>query len=149
METSTFEIPTRKVAFTRGALFVRGIAAEDVTDLVRNHLAEMNALFDRYQGQHENPESALAGDVISFAINVVKETPEMVAKLIFRCTEGLTIDKCRKLPLPVQVDTVRAIFELTFEESGGAKKFVDSVMGLVGSFRKTTPELPAEPDSNT
>jgi hypothetical protein len=31
----------------------------------------------------------------------------------------------------VQVECIRKIIELTFEEAGGAKKFLDSLVGMV------------------
>lgn len=144
MQVSTFTIPVREVAFKYGTLYVRGVALEDVTMLLRDHLDQLNNIFGLYgldgdNAPDEAQQTAIVSNAVQFAVNLVVKSPELVASLIFSCTEGLPMEMVRKLPAPVQVDTIRAIFDLTFEEHGGAKKFLGSVLNLVAAMRPASP----------
>lgn len=133
MSLADFKIGKRPVKFQGGALEFRGICFEDITGLLRNHLDELNNLFAMYDD--EEKRATMIASSGEFALRVVRDAPEMVALLIANCAdEPGAIEIARRLPLPVQVDCIKVIFEQTFEESGGAKKFFDSVAGLVRSL---------------
>ena len=141
MQASTFTIPVREVAFKYGTLYVRGVALEDVTMLVRDHLDELNKIFGLYDAaKGEDDQSVVVSNAVQFAINLVTKSPHMVTALIHSCTEGLPLEKVRQIPAPVQIDAIRAIFDLTFEEHGGAKKFLGSVLNLVAAMRPASPD---------
>lgn len=135
MSLSDFAINRDKVDFRGGSLELRGLALEDFSVLLRNHLPEMNALFDMYDND-ETRETAIS-QAGAFALKIIKEAPDMVATMIVLAGDepAELIDIARKLPLPVQVECVRKIIDLTFEESGGAKKFLDNLMGMIGGLR--------------
>lgn len=132
MALSDFQVARKPVLFRGEPLIaVRGLALNDISYLIRDHLDQLNKLFDLYD-KPETRETALA-ESAKFALHIVKEAPELVAQMIVLASDEPqeNIEIARKLPLPVQVEAVRAIIELTFEEAGGAKKFLDSVMSLV------------------
>lgn len=135
MSLADFSINKVKVDFRGGSLNMRGLALEDFSVLLRHYLPEMNALFDLYDNK-ETRDTAISQSG-AFALKIVKEAPEMVAQLIVLAGDEPQelIDIARRLPLPVQVECVRNIIDLTFEEAGGAKKFLDSVMGMVATLR--------------
>ncbi len=144
MQLSTFDIPVREVKFRSGTLYVRGVATADITMLLSDHLDQLNNIFGLYgldgdKAPDEAQQTAIVSNALQFAINLVAKSPELVAKLITNCTEGLPIELVRQMPAPVQVDAIRAIFDLTFEEHGGAKKFLGSVLNLVAAMRPASP----------
>jgi hypothetical protein len=133
MALHDFKVVTEEVSFRGGRFALRGLALNDVSDLVRNNLSELNKLFQLYDNEGTR-EQALA-ESARFAITIVRETPNMVSKMIaLAADEPEAIAVAARLPLPVQVECMRKIIELTFEEAGGAKKFLDSVMSLVGGM---------------
>ena len=133
MALHDFTVVSEEVSFRGGRIALRGLALNDVSELVRNHLPELNKLFQLYD-KEETREQALA-ESARFAITIVRETPIMVAKMIaLAADEPQSVDIAGRLPLPVQVECIRKIIDLTFEEAGGAKKFLDSVMSLVGGM---------------
>lgn len=147
MSLADFSINKVKVDFRGGSLELRGLALEDISVLVRHYLPELNALFDMYDTP-ETRDTAISQSG-AFAIKIIKEAPELVAQLIVLAADEPQehIDIARRLPLPIQVECVRAVIDLTFEEAGGAKKFLDSLMGMVTNLR---PKAKAEAlDSNT
>lgn len=138
MSLKDFQIATRSVAFRGQSLVIRGLALNDISHLIREYLAEINTLFGLYE-KEETRETAAAQSV-QFAVTIIKETPNLVAQLIVLATDSPqdTLEIAERLPIPVQTELIRQVIELTFEEAGGAKKFIDSLVELVTSLRPAT-----------
>lgn len=138
MSLKDFIIAREEVAFQGGSLSIRGLSLNDFALLMRDYLVELNALFVLYE--KEESRDTAAAQSAKFAITLVKETPQLVAQLIVLCSDGDQEDIAiaEKLPLPLQVEVIRKCIEITFEEAGGAKKFLDSLMGMVGAIRPKT-----------
>ena len=140
MSLATFQIAREEVNFQGGSLSLRGLSLNDISFLIKDYLAELDNLFKMY-AKEDQRETALA-ESGKFAITIVRECPQMAAQMIVLAGDEdqslMTI--ALKLPLPVQVEAVRKIFELTFLEAGGAKKFVDSLTGMVMAMRPTSKE---------
>ena len=135
MSLAHIQIPREEVMFRGEPLSFRGLSLNDFSTLMRGHLADLNKLFDLYDNE-ETRETAIAQSA-KFAITIVQETPAMVAQLIVLASDSPQeeIEIAQQFPLPLQVECVRAIINLTFEEAGGAKKFLDSLMAMVTSLR--------------
>jgi len=130
MSLKDFVIHKEQVSFRGGVLEVRGLALNDVTVIARDHLAELDRLFNLYDS--DVTRNAAMSESAAFAVKLIQESPQLVATMIaLACDDPASVDKAQCLPLPVQVETVRKIIELTFEEAGGAKKFFDSLVELV------------------
>lgn len=138
MSLQDFNVVREVVPFQGGSLDVRGLSLNDITFLVRDYLDELNTLFSLYE-KEETRETATA-QAVTFAIRIVQETPRLVAQLIVLAGDAdqSLISKAETLPLPVQIEALRRIIELTFEEAGGAKKFIDSLVGMIASLRPKT-----------
>lgn len=142
MSLLNFQIATKKVTFGGGALEFRGLSLNDVSALMGNHLAEIDTLFQMYE-KEEQRDTAVQ-EAVKFATTIVSKSPMIAAKMIALTSVddddsqlAAKVAVAERLPLPVQVECVRAVFEITFQESGGAKKFLDSVMGAVTRMRAT------------
>jgi len=133
MSLQDFKIHTEEVTFRGGSFALRGLALNDVAALIREHLDELNKLFHLYDNE-ETRETALA-ESARFAITIVREAPHLAALMIaLAADEPEAVNVAERLPLPNQVECIRKIIELTFEEAGGAKKFLDSLVDLVGGM---------------
>ena len=132
MSLADYEPIRASVEFKGGSLQVRGLALDDIALLMRGHLDDLNPLVDLYmqESQKENDISAMAKHIIA----LVREAPGLVANMIAMASdEPDLVDKARTLPMAVQIKAVQQIGVLTFEEAGGPKKFVESLIGLVRS----------------
>lgn len=131
MSLKDFKIASDVVTFRGGSLELRGLSLNDFSVLMRGYMAELNNLFKLYEDD-ANRDLAITQSV-KFATTIVQEAPNMVAQMIVLCgdEDQELLPVAAKLPLPVQVECVRKIIELTFEEAGGAKKFLDSLVGMV------------------
>lgn len=138
MSLADVVIPTREVTLGESRVMVRGISLNDVSALLRDHLVELSTLFDLYDDE-ETRETAMAAGA-SFAIKLVQEAPDMAAMCIILLTDSPASDlpKARKFPLGWQVELIRVALEVTFEEAGGGKKFLDKMMAMVRNVRPST-----------
>lgn len=134
-------IPTREVALGESRVMVRGISLNDISSLLRDHLVELSTLFDLYDDEETRDTAMAAG--ASFAIKLVQEAPDMAAMCIILLTDSAPeeIEKARKFPLGWQVELIRVALEVTFEEVGGGKKFLDKMMTMVRNVRPKTKSL--------
>lgn len=137
MSLSDFEIRYDDVMY-RGAVAtaVRGIALNDITTLIREHLSDMNTVFDLYE--KEGADVALM-KAMEFAVKMVDEVPELVSSIIIKATDETDSpelrEKLRKLPIALTVEVMRKIIEITVEDAGGAKKLIDSLVMMVRTVK--------------
>lgn len=131
---------------------VRGLSLDDVAVLMNQHLVDLERLFDLYEGGVREDAKVLA--TAQFAIGLTRDAPALVANVIALAAapDGASRDeiaalvpKARTLPMPVQVEAIKAISLLTFAEAGGAKNFLSSLTNLIAAVAPA-----ANPtDSNT
>jgi hypothetical protein len=138
MSLSDFEIRYEDVMYQgRVATRVRGIALNDITKLIRQHLLELNAVFKMYEEEADKDVSAMRA--AEFALKLVDETPELVESIIIAATDDVETPelraKLRKMPLGLTLEVMRKIIEITIEDAGGAKKLLDSIVMTVRTMR--------------
>lgn len=137
MSLKDFVVASQVVSFKGGSLNLRGLSLNDISTLARDYLPEIEKLFGMYASE-EQRENALS-ESVKFAATVVREAPAMIGQLIAMAGDDLgSASTAMRLPLPVQMHAIRIIFEMTFEEAGGAKKFFDSMMGLMRVIQPTS-----------
>lgn len=139
MPLSDFEAVKTPIIYKGKILVeVRGLNLDDVTLLVRNHLADFQMLWKLYDPVNQKllPNSADGIDQMIFGL--LSNAPETAAKLIaIASDEPGETDKARRLPMPLQMKILIEVVKLTFEDVGGPLEFV----GMLG--RVLTAELPA------
>lgn len=141
MSLRDFVIRKESVAHRGGSTEVRGIALFDISDLMRNHLAEMNKLFAMYSNLETRDTAITQG--MQFAARIVDEVPALVTAIIIRACDEDQHDKelvehVQRFPIGMQVELIRKVIELTVEEAGGAKKLLDSLVTMVNTVKPTT-----------
>lgn len=115
-------------------LLVRGISLDDITAILGSNLVEVDKIFKMYE-RPEMRDSAIQ-ESLKTAVTIVKDAPNMVGVLIARCCDEPDLAEiARTLPIDIQIDAIQQIVELSFEESGGAKKFFDKMLVLVKTVR--------------
>ena len=108
------------------SISVRGLSLDDVAILMNTYLRDIDALFRLYEDEVD--EASKVAAMAQFAIVLCREAPALVGHLIaLSADEPNMVDRARRLSLPAQVDLLKAIFEMTFEEAGGARKFCESL----------------------
>ena len=134
MGLADYQPARQKVEFKGGSVSVRGLSLDDVTVLLKHHLADLDNLMEIYQRDVKD-EMAIAA-AVQYGVSLAREAPGLVAHVIaLACDEPEKVDQARMMPLPVQVELLKAIGTLTFEEVGGAKKFFESLQTLTAAIR--------------
>lgn len=135
MSLANYQIQREEVTFMGGSLSLRGLSLNDISALMFNYLDQLEHLFGMYSDE-EQKETAMQ-ESAKFAVTIVRECPKMVAQLIILAGDEPQelFEIAERLPIPVQVEAIRKVFELTFLESGGAKKFVDGIVAVVRANR--------------
>lgn len=135
MGLSTYTPESREIVLKGGKFNIGPLNLEDVSVLVREHLPDMEALFDIFQKADAN----FGNDLLPIAQSVVSQAPGFAANVIaLAAGEPDAAPSASKLPFPVQVDLISQIGDMTFSETGGIKNSWELVVGLL---TKTKPKL--------
>ena len=148
-----FSVPTRTVTVPIPgktqeewpSFDVRGISLPDLSYLMQKHGATLATLYSKYAKGDINIDDGMADDAVAA---LVGELPDMFADVIARVSDGaLDQSTAGNLPLPVQVDAVMSIGELTFAGEGALEKFLTAAAkmldGLATVMAKANTPLPS------
>lgn len=128
MALSNYTPESRVVQLKGGSFTIEGLSLEHVSVLVREHLPDLEALFNLFQ----QSEAVTDADFTKIAMSVVSQAPGFAANVIaLASSEPNAAPQAAKLPFPVQVDLIVQIGDLTFSEVGGVKKSVELVVALL------------------
>jgi|GEM_PF-2254497 len=133
-------VPARRPIVVNGeALFsVEGISLETLATLVSTHLPDLEAVFDILV-RGETADEPFVAHLQRVSQGIALQAPGLAANIIaIASTEELTpalVANAKRLPFPVQVDAMMQIGALTFDEAGGVKKSVESLMILLARLR--------------
>jgi hypothetical protein len=148
MSLRNITIPKREVPVGDEKFTVTGVSADQVFGLYHRHRAELGTLFDNLAGRG----TVEAGAVLNSVEGIVTQFPVVVAETIAMAS-GVKADSpnwdeeieiARSLPLPVQVDALIKIGELTFSADMPPKKFFALLVGMIQQMnlsRNPTSEL--------
>lgn len=118
---------------------VTGLSLSHIEILIRTHLEDIEALFDLFMTGGGNFEN---DDLKKLGVSLATNAPGFVANVIALASgEKDAQAGAARLPMPVQLQAMSDIMELTFTEVGGIKKFMETVASLLGSVRGKMPQL--------
>ncbi len=149
MGLADYVVVKRPVMY-RGKMLVevRGLNFEDVSVLVRNHLADLNTVFSAFA---DSGKSLPALDIEGLIFSLVTNAPDTAAKAIaIACDEPFETDKARSLVLPLQMKILIEVVRLTFEDFGGPLVLIglvrQHVLASLAGLRGVV--IPTDPLSN-
>ncbi len=129
---------------------VEGLSLEVLAVLVKTHLADLEGVFEIVLKGEKSGET-WTDQLSRISTGLAVKAPGLVANIIAICSkEELTDELIRqagRLPFPVQVQAMMDIGSLTFDEAGGVKKAIESLMILLARLR-TKPLSVTQPAEN-
>lgn len=138
-----YQPPTGTVQFKGGSFDVKGLSLEDVSVLVQTNMANMEhlwALLDNGIGDGSGINvERIAAEVVAHAPNFARTMIALAATDDADFEAKLT--GASRLTVAIQVEAVKMIGTLTFEEVGGVKKFIESLMFLRGGLSTPTAQV--------
>lgn len=145
MSLADFQPETLTVSTKRSSFEVRGLSFVDISQLVRTHMNDLEALFTMYE-QEANGVGFGNLAMARFATRLISDAPGLVSHVIaLAADEPEMVNQATRLPLLTQVDALKKIGTLTFEEVGGAKKLLEMVVELVENLQpEKSQQLPSQ-----
>lgn len=137
------ELPKKEVSLGGGQSFtVSGISANAVFGLYHRHRADLSGIFEQLvAGNTDAPANSIEALVAQF--------PHIVAEVIALAVGGdplsdnwpQYLDKAKRLSLPIQVDALFAIADVTFTPEMPPKKFFGLLVVMIQQANSLTPTL--------
>lgn len=128
MGLSNYKPESRQVVLQGGSFQVEGLSLEDVSVLVREHLPDLEGLFDIFQKANVSAST----DLVPVVQSLVSQAPGFAANLVaIASREPDAAANAAKIPFPKQVEIILDIGDLTFKETGGIKKSWELVAALL------------------
>lgn len=126
MALADYQPLTRKVTLRNGDLSLRGLGLDDVAVLMNEHLPDIDSIVSLYDDNMDSGSRVAA--TAQFALILTRQAPALVATIIARAAdEPDQVDKARSMGIAAQVECLKAVLEMTFEEAGGFRKFVENL----------------------
>lgn len=144
MSLSTLVLPTKHIKVGKSGFEVRGLTFSDITLMIKSQRSEVLKVVDLYVASAENGEDPLEGgdSGIAFIQKILSDLPEFVAHVIATASdEPENWEIVKKLPIPVLLQSIMYIGELTFEDDEGLKKFLENIIKLLGTLRGQLEDL--------
>ena len=118
-------------------LTVRGLSTQDLTIAIRTHKDSLTQAFQIVEGRLEDDQK-----LSEFGMELMEEFPDLVALLIALATDMPDrAGEIQRLPAPVQLRLMLAIYELTIEDTGGLQDFLQQVFVILNRVKATTHSL--------
>lgn len=141
MSLAEFSPTTKPIQHKNKTLMeVRGLSFLDLSEILRVHRDDLEGLFAMYEKESAGmtfTNMAMA----RYATNLIADAPGLVAHIIaLACDEPEQVNNAKRLPLTVQIDALKAIGALTFEEVGGVKKFMKEAVSLLKQMSPSDPK---------
>lgn len=127
------------------SLTVRGLSSEDLTIAIRQHKESLDKMFAFAEGAVSDASLPALG------AELLEKFPEVVALLITLAADmdQSEVSTIRKLPAPVQLKLMLAVYQLTVEDTGGLQDFLALVFGLLKRINQGTSWLNSRSSPNT
>jgi len=130
-------ITRRKITFEGGEFELRGVSLPDISAAIIEHREAVDRVADILRSRVEMNDTASMIDIL---IDVIRESPYLAAFLICSCAdEPNAYSAAFHLPLAVQVEALRAIGDMTFQDAEALKKLIADVKGLLAGMRPPRP----------
>lgn len=123
---------------------VRGLGLKDVTHIFEYHEGAIEDIWLQFKAREglEFSETVMLETIK----NVINSTPGVVATIIALAADDLSVDSlmaAASLPLPVQMEAIETIGELTFRDLAGAKKFVAAIQKMLAGLSQSGKRIAA------
>lgn len=119
----------REIVLKGGSFHVTGLSLNVLAALLKTHLSEAGQIFELIEGKITLDQVDKAG----LAATLITEAPGLAANIIaLAAGEPNAAAQAAQLPAPVQIEALEMIGDLTFNEVGGVKKTLETLLRLMG-----------------
>lgn len=135
-----FHISTEKVEWgpedKRNCIEVRGLSFEDFTNMFTTYGKATDDIFKFIENMQSGETADF--DAKAFGADLIVKAPKAVASLIALAADMPDrVTQVARMPLPVQVRVLEAIYRMTIEEAGGLSDFLALVTRIAKGVSQT------------
>ena len=119
-----------------------GLSANSVAGLILSQLGSIEQVFNLVEEAGvKNPSDLANVDIAEVGQRLLVHMPEFIARVIaYAAHEPDQWDKVRHLPAPTQLECLKKIGALTFNDEAGFRDFVGNVGAVLRSARNAVPQ---------
>jgi hypothetical protein len=141
MGLANYVPPSHEFVLRGGSIRVEGLSLEHVSLLIQHHLPDIEALIDLFVNANQIAE----GDFRKVAAAVVAQAPGFAANAIaLAANEPDQAKQAARIPLPVQIEILTKIGDLTFAEVGGLGKAMETIVPLLANNKAMLTKMQAK-----
>lgn len=132
-----YQPPSEEVKFKGGSFELKGLSTQDFSLLLARHSVDLEKVFDLYEKGGEDGTDFTAAGLAKFVMTLINDAPGLVANAIaLSAGEPKAADHVMKtFGIALQLQCLKIVGRLTFEEAGGVKKFVESLREIYGNVQ--------------
>lgn len=131
---SDYKPESRVIELSGSSFAIVGLSLESFTLLVREHLDDLEHVYDMVTGALKNGTDISDVDIQHVIMTVAQELPTLCASIICASANEDSLEArnaALRISAPKQIEILIAVFELTFTEVGGIKKAIEIVTNLM------------------
>lgn len=141
MPLASYIAPKKKIEFDGGDIDIRAISLNDVAIILDSHQYAIDRIASMIREKGIGDQQV----IVDLIVEVIRESPLLATNIIALCADEVEFQEAAmRLPLPVQVEILQAIGDITFKDEAAVKKFGADVMRLIRGIIPTAMEAAAK-----
>lgn len=142
MSLANLQLRTEAVPYNDSEITLHGLSANAIAGLILSQLSNIEEIFNIVEGAGVKSTADLANvNVAEVGQRLLVQMPDFIAHVIaYAAHEPDQWQKVIHLPAPVQVECLKKLAQLTFNDEAGFREFVGNVVAALRSAKSVVPQ---------
>ena len=142
MSLANLQLRTEADPYNDSEITLHGLSANAIAGLILSQLSNIEEIFNIVEGAGVKSTADLANvNVAEVGQRLLVQMPDFIAHVIaYAAHEPDQWQKVIHLPAPVQVECLKKLAQLTFNDEAGFREFVGNVVAALRSAKGVVPQ---------
>ena len=142
MSLANLQLRTEADPYNDSEITLHGLSANAIAGLILSQLSNIEEIFNIVEGAGVKSTADLANvNVAEVGQRLLVQMPDFIAHVIaYAAHEPDQWQKVIHLPAPVQVECLKKLAQLTFNDEAGFREFVGNVVAALRSAKSVVPQ---------
>ena len=142
MSLANLQLRTEAVPYNDSEITLHGLSANAIAGLILLQFSNIEEIFNIVEGAGVKSTADLANvNVAEVGQRLLVQMPDFIAHVIaYAAHEPDQWQKVIHLPAPVQVECLKKLAQLTFNDEAGFREFVGNVVAALRSAKGVVPQ---------
>ena len=142
MSLANLQLRTEAVPYNDSEITLHGLSANAIAGRILSQLSNIEEIFNIVEGAGVKSTADLANvNVAEVGQRLLVQMPDFIAHVIaYAAHEPDQWQKVIHLPAPVQVECLKKLAQLTFNDEAGFREFVGNVVAALRSAKSVVPQ---------